>query len=166
MTPEQEALADSLARCRKLVAAVREDLVVFAQILPVDEDFDAEEPGGEVRRLLKAFVKSFEQLQDHLSRKLFRAVVMVQAMHQLHGLGGAALSRAIVDNAATLVGFDARRWLEFTTVRNNLAHEYTMNFDQVAPVLNRAWQFMPEMIEVADLVDRHIAANDLLRPAA
>lgn len=162
MTPEQETLADLLIRCRKLVAATREDMVVFGDLLPVDEDFDADEPGGNDRRLLKAFAKSFEQLQDHLSRELFRALVVVQAPHVLQGLSGKLLLTAIVEDAAALIGFDSALWSEFTTVRNSLAHDYLLNFHEAAPVLNRAWQILPDLLDIAERVDRFVTAKNLL----
>ncbi len=77
MTPEQEALADALHRCARLVAGIEGDRGDFATLFPLDEDFDAEEPSGAARHLIRSFSKSFEQLQDQVGSRLCRSLLTV-----------------------------------------------------------------------------------------
>lgn len=159
MTPEQEILEDALAAARQRAASFRAELAHHARTLPLDPKADWSAPDFDLRTEMAAFVKRFEMTQDLVSRRLFRSVLAVRGTR----LRTAALAQVVNAMAALGVVHDAPRWDEITKLRNSFSHDYAMAFGAVVPLINQAWDFAPDLLDMIDRVDRYVAAEGLLQ---
>nr|WP_295661328.1 hypothetical protein [Polymorphobacter sp.] len=157
MTPEQEALADIQDNCRQLIAGVVTDWSEFATLFPIDEA-TVDAPTGPARHLFRSFSKSFEQVQDQVMRKLLRAVLLVATGGPVEGR---KLDQILIDSAA-LIDLDIDQLRTITGIRNSLTHDYALSFRTIAPVLNQAWAALPDLLALAERIDRFVGDRRLL----
>ena len=161
MTPEQEILQDALAAARQRVDRFANELRTHGRWLPLDPGTDWSDPSDALTTEMAAFTKRYEMTQDVVTRRLFRSVLAVRGTM----LRTQALAQVMEAMAALGVVTDAARWEEITKLRNSFAHDYMLTFAKLVPLLNQAWVFAPDLIDMVARVERHVAAHGLLEPA-
>lgn len=153
MSPESRLVADALEAAERVARSLKlsmDELAGRMPVMPAEvNDLDRRTEIG-----VLAFLKSFEQLQDVMSRRLFRAILAeagedVGRMTALDTFSRLARIGAIED---------AERFNEITKLRHRLAHEYPMEDEKRARRINEAWEFAPvllaELRNAAAFIDR------------
>ncbi len=55
-----------------------------------------------------------------------------------------------------MIGIDPTTLRDLADIRNSLAHEYAMDFAEVAPILNRAWHSINTLIAVVASIETFV----------
>ena len=135
------ATREAVEAARALSAHLQRLKVRLVPAFPIDEARLAGW-GDEDRERLHAFCRMFEQLQDMVSRKLFRGILT------LSGEDPASLSARNLFRRLERIGAlaNADRWIEIATVRNALVHDYPTTPAQQAKLANLAWEALDDLI--------------------
>jgi hypothetical protein len=156
-TQEQRLVAtfDALASIgRRLTSSLQNDDRYF----PVTVDSFASDD-VEMMKALDAFLQRFNQMLDHILRKLFprlQAVLSVddellpvrELFEKLHRAGIIA---------------DVVAWRELIEVRNRLTHDYALEPLERAAALNDAWTRAPALLEQIDRARAYVVRHAILK---
>lgn len=139
MTEEAEALAAALATAQKVAERLEGSLKALRGVLPLSETSTVGETDQE---RIDAFLKRFEQLQDVLSRRLIRTL-LIAVGENIAGFS----ARDAFARMETLGGLhDAERFLAIAKLRHALTHEYPMAEARQRERLNMAWGYAPQLL--------------------
>jgi hypothetical protein len=141
ITPEhKDATAEAIAAAKEILR----DLEKLAELLAGEFPLTVERLSNQVddmRFRELAFLKRFEELQDIVSRKLFRAAALSSGLNPRDYTAVELLDALETVNAIT----SAETWLMVTAVRNTLVHDYPLNQLQQVSRTNRAWSAYGEL---------------------
>ena len=145
---------DALAPiARRLTSSLDDDSRYF----PVTIDYAASND-AEALRALDAFLQRFNQLLDHLLRKLFpRLEALISADDDLLPV------RQLFENlhrAAVIDNIDV--WRELIEVRNRLTHDYALDPLERADAMNDAWMRAPVLLAQIDRARAYVERHGLL----
>lgn len=159
MTRDDVAAAtrEAIAACEQLAGHLGRLRARMAGLFPLTEQSFAGW-SDEDRERLHALLRMFEQLHDLVGRRLFRGAL------SLSGEDPAALSaRNLVRRLETLGGIaSADRWLDLSTTRNLLVHDYPVNARQQADRGNLAWNALANLLAATVRIIDFIRSEDLL----
>ncbi len=162
MTPEQEILEDALIAARQRAATFAQELAYHAKTLPLDPMQPWDNPSSGLQTDMAAFTKRYEMTHDLVTRRLFRSVLAVK--------GTIVRTQSLANVVRSMAEFgivsDLARWDEITKLRNSLAHDYALSFAATVRLLNQAWQFSTDLLDMIARVDRYVAEHELLAPGA
>ncbi|MFA6136939.1 MAG: hypothetical protein WC667_02515 [Sulfurimonas sp.] len=103
-------------------------------------DFSLEEVG-----FIDQFLFRFEKLQDSMGEKLFGTVLFL--------LGEDFSKKPFIDmlnRLEKLELLDKQEWMDLRTTRNNVAHEYSFNVDELVDSLNDIFQVKDKLLSTYD----------------
>lgn len=142
MRPEQKTLAAALEVAERLAGRLRSSLQDLESALPISPAaVDGLDEGLQLR--IDAFLKRFEQLQDAVSNRVVRAL-LIELGDDVAGYS----ARDAFDRAESLGALDdAARFLDIARLRNRLAHEYPMDDERRAGRLNAAFEAAPVLLQ-------------------
>lgn len=133
MSTEPSALRDALVVAARLARSVTLSLEDLAAIKPITEASLERLTRAQEKDVL-AFLKSFEQFQDTLSRRLLR-LCLIAGGDDVTGMS----ARTAFDRAESLgILRDATAFFAAQSVRNRIAHEYAMSGAKRAERINAA----------------------------
>jgi hypothetical protein len=117
-----------------------------------------ESPGSEMIKTLDAFLKRFEQITDHLLRKLFPLTIAAadasrevlpfrDVLDRLHRF-------SLIDEPAM--------WVSLNELRNRLVHDYALDNEELAADLSAAWQLSPMLLQQVSTLRQYASEHGLL----
>lgn len=153
MSKTDALLTEALDATEAMIASLRLSLDEVRAWMPLTPEAAAALPRIN-RVILLAFIKSFEQLQDALSRRAARAYLAQKE----------DLSRVSARDAYDLLEkhgaiADADRFWDMLQLRNRLTHAYPMGAEKQAEQANDAFRLAPALIEEAERLVAHARAN-------
>jgi len=104
-------------------------------------DFSLEEIG-----FIDQFLFRFAKLQDSMGEKLFGTILFL--------LGEDFSKKPFIDmlnRLEKLELLDKQEWVDLRTTRNNAAHEYSFNVDELVDSLNDIFQVKDKLLFIYDL---------------
>lgn len=117
---------------------------------------------GDVLRVLDAFLQRFQQALDQILRKLFpRLQAAVTLSDELLPV------RELLENlhrAGVIASIDT--WRELIEVRNRLTHDYALDPEERAAVLNEAWARVPDVLAQVDRARSYALRHKLIERTA
>jgi hypothetical protein len=130
----QEAVSETLVATGYLAAHLGRLTVRLKDIFPLTRE-QIERWDDQERETLHAFLRMFEQLQDIMTRRIFRGILMLQN-EDATALSARNMFRRL-EKLGAIDSADA--WIEVNKTRNALVHEYPLDFAQLATLSNDAW---------------------------
>lgn len=132
MRRNRAPLSEQLPSLRRIQAALASSVEQMASLGDLDES-RFENLNDEERQRVDAFLKRFENGVEG-GRRLFRGAL------ELIGEHDPTLSVRDIQNKAEKFGLimSAGEWRQAVDARNEVSHEYGMNFDQAAEAVARA----------------------------
>ena len=144
----------ALAAIGRRLSSSLEDEVDTFPLTPADAASD----DHALTKSLDAFLQRFNQMLDHMLRKLFpRVQAAIAASDELLTV------RELLENLhrASVIA-DVQSWLELIEVRNRLTHEYALDSIERAAALNDAWHRAPMLLDQLERTQRYILQHRLV----
>lgn len=107
---------------------------------------------------IDAFLKRFENAQDIMQRRLFRAVLMAEG-EAVRGQPSAEIAERLVARGALS---DAAPWKALAELRNRLSHDYPLDPAVQAERVNQVDGAIPILVATMDEVRAHVGRAGLL----
>ena len=137
----QEAVSETLVATGYLAGHLGRLTARLKDVFPLTRE-QIERWSDEERETLHAYLRMFEQLQDIMTRRIFRGILMLQN-EDATALSARNLFRRL-EKVGALESADA--WIEVNKTRNALVHEYLLDFAQLASLANAAWSVTPILL--------------------
>ena len=107
---------------------------------------------------IDAFLKQFENAQDIVQRRLFRAVLMAEG-ESIRGQPVAEIADQLQARGALS---SAAEWKALAEPRNRLIHDYPLDPDIQASRINAVADAVPVLVDTVDAVKRYVDRQGLL----
>jgi len=140
-----EKLIMVLYECNQHTKMINNAYLHLESFLPLDKEkyihFSLEQVG-----FIDQFLFRFSKLQDSMGEKLFGTMLFL--------LGEDFSKKPFIDmlnRLEKLELLDKQEWMDLRTIRNNVAHEYSFNIDELVDSLNDIFQVKDKLLFIYDL---------------
>ena len=133
---------------------------IVSDLLPVSAAGMQEMPRERLVEI-DAFLKRFENAQDIVQRRLFRAVLMAEG-ESIRGQPAAEIADQLQARGALA---SAAQWKALAELRNRLSHDCPLDPDIQASRINAVNDAVPVLVDTVDAVKRYVDRQGLLSPS-
>lgn len=144
MNEIEEKLIMVLYECNQHKKMINNAYGHLESFLPLEKEkyihFSLEQVG-----FIDQFLFRFSKLQDSMGEKLFGTMLFL--------LGEDFSQKPFIDmlnRLEKLQLLDRREWIDLRTIRNNVAHEYSFNVDELTDSLNDIFKVKDKLISIYD----------------
>lgn len=144
MNELEEKLIMVLYECNQHKKMINNAYNHLQKNLPLDKEnyinFSLEQVG-----FIDQFLFRFSKLQDSMGEKLFATTLFL--------LGEDFTKKPFIDmlnRLEKLELLDKQEWMDLRTIRNNVAHEYSFNVDELTDSLNDIFKVKNKLISIYD----------------
>ena len=151
--PEQQRLIYLLYECNQHKKMIELSYSKLGSYLPFNE-VSYKKLDLDIIGYIDQFLFRFSKLQDTMGEKLFTTLLFM--------LGEDYSSKSMIDvlNRLEKLGLiDRVKWISFRKIRNEVAHEYSLNVGELVDNLNAIFEIKDELINCYDVIFHYCAQN-------
>jgi hypothetical protein len=141
----QEKLIMVLYECNQHKKMINHAYRHIEKYLPLDKETYSNLSLDE-RGYIDQFLFRFSKLQDSMGEKLFTTLLLL--------LGEDFSKKPFIDLLNRLEKLDLlsrQKWMDLRMIRNNVAHEYSFNIDELVDSLNDIFQVKTQLLSFYDV---------------
>ena len=145
-----EQLLKIINECRKHIVRLEEAYGDMTKFVPLNQEAYAKLSRGQVR-IIDQYLFRFGKLQDAIGKKLFKSILIY--------LGEDIEDKSFIDMLNRLEKLnllsDSEGWFELRQIRNELAHEYEDDNEEMGQIINKIFNEKARLVSYFTLIEKY-----------